>query len=99
MNTERNNNPDNLLRLKDEILARWQQLPAEHQATYALVLLDTVMKGEWGDWLKSAIGIRWPSETQQGERVVWTPNLSREDLNSLELGSDEVAKLTDDDLK
>ena len=43
--------PGELLGLKDEILNRWQRLPAEHQATMLLVLLD---KSEWADWVLQA---------------------------------------------
>jgi hypothetical protein len=32
--------PAGILELKGEIVARWERLPAEHQATLLLVLLD-----------------------------------------------------------
>lgn len=43
--------PGELLRLKGEILSMWQRLPAEHQATMLLVLLD---RSEWADWVLEA---------------------------------------------
>ena len=39
--------PARLLELKGEIVARWEQLPPEHQATLLLVLLD---KSAWATW-------------------------------------------------
>src|SRR5260221_2754283 len=47
--------PEQLLRLKDDILTRFGQLPPEHQATMGLVLVKTITEGEWGEWFKSAI--------------------------------------------
>ena len=43
--------PGELLSLKEEILSAWQRLPAEHQATMLLVLLD---RSEWADWVLEA---------------------------------------------
>ncbi len=39
--------PARILKLKDEIVARWRRLPAEHQATMLLVLMDD---SEWAAW-------------------------------------------------
>lgn len=43
--------PKVLLKLKEEILSRWQKLPPEHQATMLLVLLE---RSEWSDWALEA---------------------------------------------
>ena len=51
--------PENLQTVKGEIMTTWSRLPPEHQATMALVLLDTIMKGEWGLWVKEAIDTLW----------------------------------------
>jgi hypothetical protein len=51
--------PETLRTLKSEIMAAWAQLPPEHQATMALVLLDTIMNGEWGVWMREAIDTLW----------------------------------------
>ncbi len=56
--------PKELHRIKDELVALWEQLPAEHQATMALVLLDWVMQTEMGAWLKEAVAIKWPDEDE-----------------------------------
>ena len=39
--------PARLLELKGEIVARWARLPAEHQATLLVVLLD---RYTWAPW-------------------------------------------------
>jgi hypothetical protein len=47
--------PNEILNIKDELQQRWQQLPPEHQATIALVLVNDVFAGEQGDWLIDAL--------------------------------------------
>ncbi len=39
--------PARILNLKDEIVTRWKRLPAEHQATMLLILMDD---SEWAAW-------------------------------------------------
>ena len=51
MKKQKVEDPEELLRLKEEILSRWQKLPPEHQATMLLVLLD---KSEWANWVLQA---------------------------------------------
>ena len=62
--------PESLVAIKDEMLSVWNQLPPEHQATMSLMLLDTVMKGEWGLWARGAIDTLWPvlPKTLRGNR-------------------------------
>ena len=48
--------PETLLKLKNEIADKWLQLPAEHRASLTLSLFRSVLEGEWGDWLKEAAG-------------------------------------------
>ena len=50
--------------MKDELVSLWDQLPKEHQATMTLVLIDRVMQGEMGTWLKEAISIKWSGERE-----------------------------------
>lgn len=57
-------NPQELRRVKDELVGLWDQLPKEHQASMALVLIDRVMQGEMGTWLKEAISIKWAGERE-----------------------------------
>jgi hypothetical protein len=42
--------PEQLLRLKREIIERWGRLPPEHQATMLPVLLDHAAWGRWSVW-------------------------------------------------
>ena len=51
MGQQRTEDPEELLRLKEDILKRWERLPPEHQATMLLVLLE---KSEWSDWALDA---------------------------------------------
>ena len=51
MGQQRTEDPEELLRLKEGILSRWEKLPAEHQATMLLVLL---VRSEWRDWVLDA---------------------------------------------
>ena len=39
-----------IVRLKQEIVARWKRLPPEHQATLLLVLMDDSAWAEWSAW-------------------------------------------------
>ena len=47
MNEKIVTNPEEILKLKDDIMARWEQLPPEHQATMLVVLLD---ESRWANW-------------------------------------------------
>src|SRR5689334_10805685 len=60
--------PQDLLALKGELRARWEQLPPEHQATMVLTLISDVMHGEWGDWLREAIAVSYPAPETPPER-------------------------------
>lgn len=51
-------NPEHLLKLKAELLERWQQLPVEHQATMGLVLLQELLDGEYGTWMREALALK-----------------------------------------
>ena len=51
MGQQRVEDPEELLRLKEDILNRWERLPPEHQATMLLVLLE---RSEWSDWVLDA---------------------------------------------
>jgi hypothetical protein len=47
--------PEYILQLTGELLDRWKQLPAEHQATMALVFVRDVLAGDYGEWLWGAL--------------------------------------------
>lgn len=60
---------------KNTILASWQNLPPEHQATMALVLLSDVLDGQFGPWLQEAIRLQnaKPEETNSPDEITNCP--------------------------
>ena len=50
-------NPEEILKLKDGIVACWERLPPEHQATMLLVLLDG---SSWANWSLQAHTVLQP---------------------------------------
>lgn len=57
---ESGRDPEAILQLKSRLFTVWRQLPAEHQATIALVFVAELMAGEEGAWLREAIALQWP---------------------------------------
>jgi hypothetical protein len=47
--------PDEIQKIKPQLIDTWQQLPVEHQATMALVILHKVLNSDYGDWMKQAL--------------------------------------------
>lgn len=60
---------------KDTILASWQNLPSEHQATMALVLLSDVLDGQFGPWLSEALRLQNtdPEATTSPDKITNIP--------------------------
>jgi hypothetical protein len=87
--------PEQLLQLKDDILRQWEQLSAEHRATMALVLVESVMGDEWGPWLKEAVALRW-EERRDTFPVL---SISRADLRQVYLPEDYIRQLSDRDVQ
>lgn len=88
---------ERLLALKDELLARFRQLPPEHQATLGLVLVKTIIDGQWGDWFRDALTARFTV----GENALVPPyihTVNREDLRRTHLNEDQIQQLSDTDL-
>jgi len=85
--------------LKDTILAQWSRLPPEHQATMLLVLVERVRAGEFGAWAAQAIALLSnPRDLPLTSSAI--PHLTHQDLaRHTDLASDEIASLTDDDLR
>src|SRR5687768_12031994 len=81
--------PQDILSAKDTILKHWQQLPTEHQATMALVLVHQALADEWGEWLSQALAVSAP---------LFPVDFNRVDLDSI-LTAEEIAKLTNQDLQ
>ncbi|HMN13666.1 MAG TPA: hypothetical protein PKD55_15220 [Bellilinea sp.] len=88
-----------LLTLKENILAQWSRLPAEHQATMLLVLVERVKAGQFGAWAAQAIELlSTPHEPPVAASAI--PQLTPQDLaRHTDLAPDEIASLTDDDLR
>ena len=100
MNEERNNtDPESILRLKDELLEHFRQLPAEHQATITLLLLKAVKESEWGEWLRGAIEMNWPMKAELGDRLFPITGISREDLQRVNFSDEDIARLTDENMR
>ena len=94
MNEERNStDPESILTLKDELLERFRQLPAEHQATIALVLVKVVKEGEWGEWLEGAL------QTSSQDKFFPITSISREDLQQVNFSVQDIERLTDQDMQ
>jgi hypothetical protein len=91
-------NPQELLQIKDELITRFQQLPAQHQATMALLLVKQVMEGEWGHWMREAIKLRWPEATEPLQQAFPITSVSRADLKETDFTNEEIGQLTDEDM-
>jgi hypothetical protein len=91
--------PEQLLSLKEAIQDHWDQLPAEHQALMAMVLVGKVMEGEGGAWLREAIELRWPREQEISPESFPVTSISRADLERVDLSPEQAAQLTDDDMR
>jgi len=88
-----------LLTIKDSILAQWQRLPPEHQASLFLVLMERVLNSEYGPWAADAIKLlSTRSETPSPNTS--TPPITSADLaRHTDLAPDEIARLSAEDLK
>ncbi len=92
-------NPEQLLQLKDGILDRWGQLPAEHQATLMLVLFQQTLEGEYGPWVRSAIRLLGQQDADGPFRFMPVVNISPSHLANANLTEDEILNLDAEDLK
>ena len=95
MNHEQNR-AESLLYLKDIVLEHWRQLPAEHQASLGLVLVSSIVDGEWGTWFRDALSSRFDLEHAEGMGVLRP--ITHDDLQEVGLSQQEIGQLTDDDL-
>src|SRR5258708_3435643 len=87
-------NPEQILQLKDELLERWHQLPSEHQASLGLVLLNEVMQGEWGEWLRDAIVLRHRTTQETTREALTVLSISRGDLRDIGMSEGDIARLS-----
>src|SRR5258708_36202857 len=87
---------ERLLNLKDIVLEHFQRLPAEHQASMGLVLVSSIVDGEWGTWFREALLSRFGLEHVEGAGVLRP--VTRTDLQEVGFSQQEIGQLTDDDL-
>ncbi len=90
--------PAELLALKATLQDIWEQLPPEHQATMALVLLQSVAASAYGAWLYDAMQRTWEGKTHTPDLAVPIASISRADLKRV-LTAAEIARLSDADLR
>ena len=87
---------EKLLALKDSILEQWGELPSEHQASMALVLVGQVVEGEYGSWLTEALQTLWVPPAPA--KLLPVIPLSKDHLRLTVLTKEEQEQLDDDDL-
>lgn len=95
---------ERLLQIKDTIHSHWMQLPPEHQATMALVLIKNTLAGQAGDWLREAVALLDHSTAESDDGLSIAPlqvkvTLTREHINQLPEAYTEKAQLTDEDIR
>lgn len=90
---------ENLHTLKGNLFAAWEHLPLEHQATTTLLLLEKMLESDFRAWVRQTISLRWPLETELLPTAFTLIQITREDLVEAHFHEDEIAQLTDEDLK
>src|SRR5688572_8168653 len=81
---------DQLLVLKEELMQRFGQLPPHHQASVALVMLNTVADGELEERMREAITLRFPQVNPFA--------VGHDNLRQTHLREDQISKLSDQGL-
>lgn len=89
--------PTEILQAKESLLAAWAQLPADHQATMVLVLLQELQQSEWGAWVQEAIATTWPQESSSAKPSFPVISLDRHTLKRA-FSVAEVARFTDEQI-
>jgi len=88
---------ERLLQLKDELLERFHALPPGHQATMGLLMVKSILAGEWGAWFHDTLTTRF----RLGDTAHVPPymfQVSRDHLRRVHVSEDEIAALADSDL-
>lgn len=91
--------PADILQLKSSIQEMWKRLPAEHQATMLLVLLNSVQESEYGPWTLSAIETLAKPPAQSAQPELPTPPITPADLERVGFGAEDISLLTEADLQ
>lgn len=88
-----------LLTIKDSILAQWQRLPPEHQASLFLVLMNRVLNSEYGPWAADAIKLLSTRPETPSPNTSAPPITSADLARHTDLVPDEIAHLSAEDLR
>jgi len=88
---------EHLLTMKEELLQRFKELPAEHQATIGLVVVNTIFKGEWGTWFRDALMTRF-TVGENAHVAPYIRTVTRADLERVHLTQEDIDQLSDTDL-
>lgn len=91
--------PEHLFQLKASISQQWEQLPPEHQASTALVLIGRVLEGEYGPWFLSAVETLWQDRVSPSGKFLPLTPISRAQLEVANLTPDEIVQLDENDLR
>ncbi len=65
----------------------------------ALVLLTRLLEGEYGPWTLAAIETLWKEKSPLYSKTLPIPQISHDDLKQTNLTSEEIAQLTEEDLR
>lgn len=76
---------------KQNILALWTTLPAEHQATLGLVLVEQIMQGDEAVWFQEALAMGWPVAASEMPKTLGFARISSADLQALGFTKAEAA--------
>lgn len=91
--------PHELLAIKDGLLEQWRRLPAEHQASMLLVLMNHVLQDDYGQWAADAIRLL-AAPRESSSTAESAPRISPQDLVlHTGLTPPEIAQLSADDLR
>ncbi|MCC7451781.1 MAG: DUF2958 domain-containing protein [Anaerolineae bacterium] len=85
------------LAIKEDLLQRFGELQAEHQATIGLVVVNTILKGEWGTWFRDALTTRF-TVGENAHVAPYIRTVTRADLERVHLTQEDIDKLSDTDL-
>ena len=103
MKKEKQPHPEAIQAQQELIFKLWEQIPAEQQASLALMLVQAVQMGEWGPWLQDALDIQPQDEPEQPEAdprltAFEITSVSRADLEQ-HFSAKEIAQFEDADMR
>ena len=90
--------PEQVLKLKESILDKWQRLPPEEQATIMVEQLREVLESDLGEPLRRELALDEARETDPRYRPFLITSVCRADLEE-HFSPDEIAQFDDADMK